>query len=159
MKPEEFPSPPKEGGFGADDFARIKALLEESAFVAHCGLVLEALDEGRCQLKLPLEAFHANAYGNLHGGAVATLVDTASGVAAWTMAAPGEKVSTVELKINFIAGVGAMEGELRAVGVVLHRGRTTSVVEADVTDAEGRRVARGLGTFFYASKRQGASGG
>lgn len=159
MKPENLPPSPEGKEFGGEDFARIKALVEESPFVAHCGLVLETLDEGRCELKLPLEAAHANAYGNLHGGVVATLADTVSGVAAWTLAAPGERVSTLELKVNFVAGVQTMEGELRAVGAVIHRGRTTAVVEADVEDAEGRRIARSLGTFFYISRHQGARDG
>lgn len=149
-----------EAGYSGEAFAEIKALLEKSAFVAHCGLVLDKLAEGRCELSLPLEGFHANAYGSLHGGVVATLVDTASGVAAWTQAAKGERVSTVELKVNFIAGVvPSAGGALKAVGVVIHKGRTTAVVEADVLDPEGKRVARGLGTFFYQSARGSQAGG
>ena len=151
---EDFPA-----RYGPEHFDLIKELLEGSAFVNHCGLVLESLEEGRCELRLALEAEHANAYGALHGGVVATLVDTASGVAAWSLAGKGERVSTVELKLNFISGVPAMEGELKAVGVVLHRGRTTAVVEADVTSADGRRVARGLGTFIYLSAGRGAGNG
>jgi acyl-CoA thioesterase len=144
MKPEDFPA-----RYEPEDFENIKALLEKSAFVRHCGFVLESLAEGRCEISLALDSFHSNAYGSLHGGVVASLADTASGVAAWTLAERGERVSTVELKVNFIAGVYEMERELRAVGVVLHRGRTTAVVEADVIDADGRRVARSLGTFFF----------
>lgn len=144
--------------FGEEDFERIKALLEESRFVAHCGFKLQGLEAGRCELNLPLQDVHANAYGSLHGGVVASLVDTASGVAAWTMADRGERVSTVELKVNFIAGVSAMEGELKAVGAVIHRGRTTAVVEADVTDGAGRLIARSLGTFFFLQSREEASG-
>lgn len=151
---EEFPA-----GYDPEAFERIKALLEKSAFVRHCGFLLEVLEAGRCELRLPLEEVHANAYGTLHGGLVAAMVDTVSGVAAWTLAEPGERVSTVELKVNFIASVPTMEGELRAAGVVLHRGRTTAVVEADVNDAEGRRVARALGTFIYlARSREGSRG-
>ncbi|MFB3072545.1 MAG: PaaI family thioesterase [bacterium] len=145
---EEFPS-----SYDPEAFSRIKALLEKSAFVRHCGLLLENLEAGRCELRLPLEAVHANAYGSLHGGLVATLVDTVSGVAAWTLADSNERVSTMELKVNFITSVAPMEGELRAHGVVLHRGRTTAVVEADVNDSEGRRVARGLGTFIYLARK------
>ena len=151
---EEFPS-----SYEPEAFSRIKALLEKSAFVRHCGLLLESLGEGRCELRLPLEAIHANAYGSLHGGLVATLIDTVSGVAAWTLAEPGERVSTVELKVNFITGVADMVGDLRALGVVLHRGRTTAVVEADVNGAEGQRVARGLGTFIYLARRGEDVGG
>ncbi len=137
-----------------EDFATIKALLEQSPFVAHLGFVLEALDDGRCELSVGLRAAHANSYGALHGGVVASLVDTASGVAAWTRARPGERVSTVELKVNFIAGVEPTEGAIRAVGTVLHRGRSTAVVESDVSDDAGRRIARGLGTFFYLPPRE-----
>ncbi|MFQ5892913.1 MAG: PaaI family thioesterase [Nitrospinota bacterium] len=145
--------------YDPEAFARIKAALEESAFIRHCGLLLESLAKGRCEARLPLESVHANAYGLLHGGVVATLIDTVSGVAAWTLAEPDERVSTVELKVNFIGGVSTMEGELRASGEVLHRGRTTAVVEADVHGPEGRRIARGLGTFIYLARKREAAGG
>lgn len=144
MKPEEFPA-----RYDPEEFKTIKALLEKSAFVKHCGFVLESLEEGRCEISLALDSVHANAYGSIHGGVVASLADTVSGVAAWTLADRGERVSTVELKVNFIAGVSPTAGGLRAVGRVIHRGRSTAVVEADVNGADGRRIAKGLGTFFY----------
>jgi uncharacterized protein (TIGR00369 family) len=141
-----------------EDFSRIKRMLEQSAFVRHVGLRLESLRKGLCEVCLQVDAVHGNAYGGLHGGVIATLVDTVSGVAAWTMASPGERVATVELKVNFIAALQAHDVELRASGRVVHRGRTTAVVEADVTTDQGRLVARGLGTFMYLGGGEGDRG-
>jgi uncharacterized protein (TIGR00369 family) len=53
---------------------------------------------------------------------------------------PGATTSTIESKTNFFAAV--REGEVLARATPLHRGRTTIVVETDIFDASGKRVAR-----------------
>jgi uncharacterized protein (TIGR00369 family) len=81
----------------------------------------------------------------MHGGAVFAAADAATGVAAMGLLAPGETLTTIEMKINFIRTVPA--GEVVAEAVILHRGRSTAVGEAEVKDAEGRLVAKALATY------------
>jgi uncharacterized protein (TIGR00369 family) len=80
------------------------------------------------------------AAGVLHGGVLMTLADTAGAVCAFLNLPPGTRTVTIESKTNFLGAV--REGETLARSRPLHVGKTTIVVETDVLDATGRRVAR-----------------
>jgi uncharacterized protein (TIGR00369 family) len=80
------------------------------------------------------------AAGVLHGGVVMALADTAGAVCAFLNLPPSARTVTIESKTNFLGAI--RKGEARAVSRPLHVGKTTIVVETDVLDSEGRRVAR-----------------
>ena len=79
--------------------------------------------------------------GVLHGGVLMSLADAAGAVCA-SLNLPDGSVgtTTIESKTNFLGAV--RKGEVRARSRPLHVGKTTIVVETDVFDATGRRVAR-----------------
>jgi uncharacterized protein (TIGR00369 family) len=76
----------------------------------------------------------------LHGGALMAFADTLGAISAFLNVRPGEGTSTIESKTNFFRAVrsGAVEGVTRP----LHVGRTTVVVQTDLLDDQGRRVAQ-----------------
>ncbi len=76
----------------------------------------------------------------LHGGVLMTLADTAGAVCAFLNLPAGARTVTIESKTNFLGAI--REGEVLARARPLHIGRTTIVVETDVLDASGRRIAR-----------------
>ena len=77
----------------------------------------------------------------LHGGFVMSLADTAGAMVAFLNLPEGSTgTSTIESKTNFLRGVRG--GTIMAIARPLHVGRSTIVVEMDVLDEEGRRVAR-----------------
>jgi 1,4-dihydroxy-2-naphthoyl-CoA hydrolase len=78
--------------------------------------------------------------GLLHGGVLMTLADAAGAVCAFLNLPEGARTVTIESKTNFLGAV--REGEVTARAKPLHVGKTTIVVETDVLDATGRRVAR-----------------
>ena len=78
--------------------------------------------------------------GVLHGGVLMALADAAGAVCAFLNLPLGATTSTIESKTNFFAAV--REGEVLARATPLHLGRTTIVVETDLFDASGKRVAR-----------------
>jgi 1,4-dihydroxy-2-naphthoyl-CoA hydrolase len=78
--------------------------------------------------------------GILHGGVLMTLADATGAVCAFLNLPDGARTTTIESKTNFLGAV--REGEVRARSRPLHVGKTTIVVETDVFDASGRRVAR-----------------
>ena len=80
----------------------------------------------------------------LHGGAVMALADTLGGVATVANLAAGQWTTTIESKTNFLRAV--RNGYAEAVSRPLHAGRTVVVVETDVTDSDGRPVAKILQT-------------
>ncbi|HYY06786.1 MAG TPA: PaaI family thioesterase [Candidatus Limnocylindria bacterium] len=77
--------------------------------------------------------------GVLHGGAIMALADTLGAICAFLNLPPGAGTSTIESKTNFFAAVRS--GHIEAVTHPLHVGRRTIVLQTDVRDATGRRVA------------------
>jgi len=78
--------------------------------------------------------------GVLHGGALMSLADSLGALCAFLNVPPGAGTSTIESKTNFFRAV--REGHVEASSRPLHVGRTTIVVQTDLTDASGRRVAQ-----------------
>ena len=79
--------------------------------------------------------------GMLHGGVVMALADSAGGACAFANLPTGAAgTSTIESKTNFLGAVRS--GTVRAISTPLHVGGSTIVVETDVVDATGKRVAK-----------------
>ncbi|OGK98088.1 MAG: hypothetical protein A3D33_17640, partial [Candidatus Rokubacteria bacterium RIFCSPHIGHO2_02_FULL_73_26] len=106
----------------------------------------ETLGEGEARVGLTLSDDHLNPYGVVHGGVVCSLVDTAMGAALVSRLEPGERCTTLEIKINYLAP--ATEGDLAAEARLVQRTRRVGVLEARVTVAAGRLIALATGTFY-----------
>ena len=78
--------------------------------------------------------------GLLHGGVVMATADSLGAVCAFLNLPPGALTSTIESKTNFFRGV--REGTVHATSHPMHVGRTTIVVQTDLTDDRGKRVAQ-----------------
>jgi uncharacterized protein (TIGR00369 family) len=76
----------------------------------------------------------------MHGGALMTLADTVGAICAFLNLPPGATTSTIESKTNFFRPV--REGLVVAISRPLHVGRTIIVVQTDLMDGDGRRVAQ-----------------
>ena len=99
---------------------------------------------GRAVITLAAGKQHANPMGTLHGGILCDIADAAMGLAFASTLAPDETFTTIELKINFFRPV--WEAHLRAEGKVVRRGATIGYVESEVTDEQGRLVAKASST-------------
>ena len=129
------------------------ALIEEqfsrrlgTLFNGHVGIELIEAGHGFARLRLPIRDEILQPTGVVHGGAVATLADVTAGVAAHVSYPPGTNIVTVELKVNFIAGL--REGTLLSEAKPLHLGRRTSVWEVRINHDSGRHAAFATGTFM-----------
>jgi len=121
--------------------------LNTSPVYRHLGMRVVRAEAGQSRVELPVGENLKNLYGILHGGLLATLMDSACGVALGTLLRPGETLVTLDLRINFLCPVRS--GTLTAEGTVVHRGRKTGVAEASIRDQDGRLVARGGATTFF----------
>ena len=99
---------------------------------------------GRVTIAFEAGPQHANPMGTLHGGVLCDVADAAMGMAYASTLAEGETFTTLELKINFLRPVWT--GRLTATGRLVSGGRTVGLAECDITDAEGRLVARASST-------------
>ncbi len=126
---------------------------QASRYLHHLGIEIVDLEAGRSLIRLPVGEHLTNSSGGVHGGAIASLIDSAGGLAARTLTDPAT-VATVEFKVNFLAPV--RRGTVVAEGRVIHRGRRTAVAEVMVRDGEDRPVACGLVTLMVLSHDGGA---
>ena len=83
----------------------------------------------------------ANPMGTVHGGIIATLLDSALGCAVQTVLPDGSGYTTLSLEVKYLRPVALDAGELRATGTVVHVGRRQATAEARLTDAAGRVLA------------------
>lgn len=130
-----------------DVVARVTNIIVGGPFGEHVGMALDEIDVDRVVVRLLGEPYIMNALGIVHGGATATLLDTAATAAAW--ATPSAKATTrgttVALAINYI-GAGR-DGDLIAEGRVLSRGGTLTIVDVVARDTAGRLVAKAQATY------------
>lgn len=108
------------------------------------GFKLVEAGEGRAVVTLEAGPQHTNPMGTLHGGILCDIADAAMGIAFNSTLAPTESFTTVELKINFFRPV--WKAQLRAEGKVVRRGRTVGYVECEITDENGRAIAKASST-------------
>jgi acyl-CoA thioesterase len=118
---------------------------------ASLGIEVETLAEGRAVYVLDPSPATINALFTVHGGVLATLMDTAMGSAVFTMLDDGAYYTTLELKANFIRSARADGKRLTCVANAIHVGRRTATAEARVTDADGKLVAHGSCTCMIFS--------
>jgi len=115
------------------------------------GLVFRELAPGRAVFSLQVDDRHHNPMGTLHGGVYADLADAAMGWAYAATLADGEAFTTVEMKVNFLRAV--RDGLLTATATVVKAGATLAYVECDVTDDQGRLVAKAASTCLKLARR------
>jgi uncharacterized protein (TIGR00369 family) len=118
--------------------------LTQSAFSELLGCRVVRLEEGMAEVALALTPPLRNRGGVLHGGAMFSLVDITMGLACSTSHGFDQRSVTLECKINYLRPVA--DGEVTCVAKVLHAGRRTLVVEAEVPQA-GKIMAKAQGTF------------
>ena len=108
------------------------------------GFELAEVGEGRAIVTLETGPQHTNPMGTTHGGILCDIADSAMGIAFHSTLSPGESFTTVELKINFFRPV--WKAQLRAEGKVVRRGKTVGYVECEVSDENGRAIAKASST-------------
>ena len=110
------------------------------------GLQLDSVRPEFCRISLPFKAGLRTAGDVVHGGAIATLIDSAGVVAAWSNADSGAtRGATADLSVSYLSAAHGVD--LSAEARVIRRGRSLVFVEVDVTAATGERIAKGMVTY------------
>lgn len=138
------------------EVARIKERLvstyEKNPFIHLLQMDIVEAAPGWAKLTMPIiHEIHTNLYGIAHGGALASLADTAMGVACVSL---GKKVVTLEMNINFLHGA-PVNSTVRAISTVVHGGSRTMVVECEVLGQDDTLLAKARGTFFIVGQFEG----
>ncbi|MFI6519313.1 PaaI family thioesterase [Spirillospora sp. NPDC050679] len=114
--------------------------LDAMPFARALGIEIGALTAAEATGRLAWAPDRCTAGGVLHGGALMALADTLGAACAFANLPEGASTTTLESKTNFFRAVRG--GHVRGTARPLHVGRTSIVVQTDLHDAEGRRVAQ-----------------
>ena len=125
----------------------IRQFFPTSPYVAHLGIQLTDIEPGVARLFLPFTDALVTIGTIVHGGAIASLIDTAAMVAAWSdIEVPAKaRGTTVNLTVAYLAA--AEKEDLLATARVLRRGRNLVYLDVEVRGASGNMVAKGLATY------------
>jgi uncharacterized protein (TIGR00369 family) len=124
----------------------LQSSVRDAPYPRLLGMRLAGIDFDRCRIELDLDERHMQPFGIVHGGVLATLVDTATFWAGYLRLPQGTGLVNVDLKLNYLKAVTA--GTLRTEGTCVRAGRQISVTEATVYDASGEKIAHGLSTLM-----------
>lgn len=113
-------------------------------FGGFVGLQERRAADGRAELALDADEQHLNPAGTVHGGVLATLVDTAMGAAVRSMTDDGEVPATSQLTIAYLRA--GKVGLLEVTAEVRKQGEHLLVCDADVTQ-DGRSLVHAISTF------------
>ncbi len=125
----------------------IREFLPVSPYVQHLGMELIEIDGGRAKVRLPYRDVVTTVGDTVHGGALASLVDTAATAASWGGAEIPDNMrgTTVGLSISYLGAARAEDTIAEAV--VLRAGRNLCYVDVDVRSSSGKAVAKALVTY------------
>ena len=127
---------------------RLEGWIDPAPFEQLVGLTIEHAAEGEALLSMPFVVKLANGGGVMHGGAMATLADTAVAMAIKSRLPQGTTFATTDLKMEFLAPV--LEGAVLARASVAGPQGRTFFGEAEITAREGKIYARFSSTFRVA---------
>jgi uncharacterized protein (TIGR00369 family) len=126
---------------------RLFALIDGAPFVRHMGMRITELAWGRAAFEMLAADFRLQPFGVVHGGNIATLIDTATFWACYLpMDSDDDGLATVDLKLNYLAP--ARLELLRCAGTLIKAGKALSYAEAEVRGGDGRLVAHGTSTLM-----------
>jgi uncharacterized protein (TIGR00369 family) len=130
-----------------EHIARLISIINKAPYFAHLSMKLHEIGVGHARFEIELNNKHHQPFGVVHGGVLASIIDSA---ACWALFYGIEDqyagMTSVDLKLNYLAP--AVTGILIAKGRQIKLGRTLGYAEAEVTDANGKILAHGTSTVM-----------
>lgn len=127
-----------------DSFEMImQKALKDNAHMRNNHIEMVSVERDYAIFKMEINIDNMNPFGMVHGGALYTLADNATGAAAVSI---GQPYVTQEGSLHFVDN--QTSGIVKAEARVCHRGRKTCLIEVDITGENGKLIATGLFTYF-----------
>jgi len=120
--------------------------LPASPIASLIGMSIAEVGEGRVVFTAEPAEYHYNPLGTVHGGVMATLLDSALGCAVQSVLPAGTSYTTIELKVNYLRPMTARTGTVYCEGKIIHVGGRIATAEGRLTDAAGKLYAHGTTT-------------
>jgi len=126
--------------------ARIRKALASVPYAKFLGIELDNIGPGTATLSLRVREELKQNRGVVHGGAIASLIDSATAFAILTVIEPSESVTTIDLTISYLRPV--TRGRMTATAKVIRAGRRIIAVSAETRDNQQTLVATALTTYI-----------
>ena len=123
--------------------------LDDVPFAKLLGIELESSEPGHAVLSMNIRDELKRNGGIAHGGAIATLIDSAMAFAIMPMLAENERSITVDLTIHYLRPVS--EGSARASARVVRAGKRVITVSAELFDSQEKLAATAISTYLRLS--------
>ncbi len=135
---------------------RMAKVIEHTPYMRHLGMELVEASDGYAKVRLRFQKENTTAAQALHGGAIASLIDTTGAMAAWTTAQIGTARyfgSTVAVSANYLSAV--IGEDCFAEGRVLKRGKEIIYTDVRVTNDAGKLLAQGNVIYRIVDRGEG----
>ena len=126
--------------------ARARSAFAAVRYARFLGLELGEIRPGEVTIHLEVRDELKQNQGVVHGGAIASLIDTASAFAVLTQIAVDERVTTTDLTIHYLRP--ATNGRMTATARILRGGRRLFVLSVDVHDNGDTLIATAVTTYI-----------
>jgi uncharacterized protein (TIGR00369 family) len=124
----------------------VAKVVNQSPYFSLLSMEIMDLQWGTSLLEVQLGEKHLHPFGFVHGGAIASVMDAAAYWAVFPQLENGMGLTTVEIKVNFLAP--AQKGKLVAKGRCIRLGKTLALGDAEIRNNEGGLVAHGTATMM-----------
>ena len=124
--------------------AHVKAVINainKGPFFKHLSMVVKEIGTGYSVVELKVGPEHMNPFGGLHGGAYASVVDTAAYWAVYCELEEDLGLISIDLKIDYMGPI--KEGVVMSKGRSIKIGKSMCLAEASATDENGKWLAHG----------------
>jgi len=130
-----------------DDYInKLIEMVNTSPYPHHLRMQLVSISVDQAVVKLKTEQCHLQPFGIVHGGVLATLVDTATFWSVFLRLPEDAGLVNIDLKLNYLKSIST--GLMTAQGRCIRAGRTINYAEASVKDKEGNLIAHGTSTLM-----------
>ena len=130
----------------AAQIKRVSKALNDVPYAHLLGIKLKQIELGSATLQMRVRKLLTQNHGVVHGGAMASLIDSATAFAIISLLTTEEKATTVDLTISYLRPV--TKGTLSCTAKVVRAGKRLLVVSAETFDEEQRLVAIALSTYI-----------
>lgn len=141
--------------FSEDGLSFVRGMMEgrlpHSPYADTMGFEIAEVAKGRVVFVGQPSPHFLNPIGVIHGGWIATLLDSAMAHATQTTLKVGEGHTTIEVKVAFVRPVLPSTGVVRCKAEVIHRGARISTTESRLVDANDTLLAHATGTCLILS--------
>jgi len=135
-----------------DHIAAVASRVNACPYFRLLSMEVVSLEPSRSLLKATIQEKHLQPYGIVHGGVYSSLIDAASFWASYTEIEDPLALTTVEMKLNYLAP--ATGGVFMAEGKVVKTGKTICLSEALISHQDGRLLAHGTTTMMVLESLQ-----